>query len=145
MFLHQEMELNTPTQDGAVRTFSPPKRVSPLSHNRALLQVPYLTPQGSVAFRQTRMLLVPDGPGVYLIHDLRGVLYVGRTSNLRRRFHQHYWLTENEFLRLALRQRFGMVEFSWWIVDAERNRACLEAGLITWLCPPCNRLMPRRS
>lgn len=127
-----------------MRASIPPKRVSPLSHNRALLDVPYLTPQGSIPFRFTRTLLVPDRAGVYLIHDLRGALYVGKTTDLRRRFCEHYWLTENELLRMALRQRFGVVQFSWWTIEADPERAGLEAGLVAWLRPPCNRVMPRQ-
>jgi excinuclease UvrABC nuclease subunit len=126
-----------------VRTVPQPKPVSPLSHNRALLEVRYLTPQSSIPFRQTRSLLIPDRPGVYLIHDLRGVLYAGKTRDLRRRFYEHYWLTDNELLRLALRQRFGAVHFSWWLVEGDADRAGLEAGLVAWLRPPCNRVIPR--
>lgn len=32
---------------------------------------------------------VPETAGVYLIHDLRGTLYVGKSINLRKRFEQH--------------------------------------------------------
>lgn len=128
-----------------VRTFSQRKRFSPLAHNRAILTVSYPKPQGSIAFRQTRALLIPDRPGVYLIHDLRGSLYVGRTRDLRRRFYEHYWLTDNELLRLALRQRFGAVQFSWWVIEGVVDRAGLEGSLIAGLRPPCNRVMPRHN
>jgi excinuclease UvrABC nuclease subunit len=126
-----------------VRPFLQAKPSSSLAHNRALLEVQHLKPQSSVAFRHTRTLLIPDRPGVYLIHDLRGVLYVGKTRNLRRRFLEHYWLSDNELLRLALRQSFGAVQFSWWAIEGGVERARLEARLIAWLRPPCNRVMPR--
>jgi predicted GIY-YIG superfamily endonuclease len=97
---------------------------------------------GSVAFRHTRHMLVPEQPGVYLIHDLRGVLYVGRSVNLYRRFDQHYWLTDNRLLSLAMRQSFGEMTFSWVLVEDEAERANLESRLISWLRPACNRLVP---
>jgi len=108
-----------------------------------LLSVPVeMEVSGSTAFRHTRQIYVPEKGGVYLIHDLRGVLYVGRTQNLYRRFDQHYWLTGNEFLSLAMRQSFGELTFSWVIANNDRERANLESHLITWLRPVCNRLIP---
>lgn len=97
---------------------------------------------GSTAFRHTRQIYVPKEGGVYLIHDLRGVLYVGRTCDLYRRFHEHYWLTDNELPLLALRQSFGELTFSWVIAENEYERADLETRLIAWLRPVCNRLLP---
>jgi hypothetical protein len=76
MFSRRVMEQDATYPRGcAVRTVPQPKRLSPLSHDLPLLQVPFLTPQGSITFRQTRTLLLPDRPGVYLIDDLRGALY----------------------------------------------------------------------
>ena len=80
-----------------------------------------------------------------MIHDLRGVLYIGRTRNLYRRFDEHYWFTDNELLSLAMRQSFGELTFSWLIAEDERERADLEHRLIAWLRPACNRLLPRTS
>jgi excinuclease UvrABC nuclease subunit len=90
-------------------------------------------------------MLVPRRPGVYLLHDLRGVLYVGSTRNLYRRFHQHYWLTANDLIALAMRQPFGELTFSWFLVADDTQRAALERVLIGWLQPPCNRVIPINS
>lgn len=110
---------------------------------QALLHMPVdIELSGSTAFRHTRHIYVPKRAGVYLIHDLRGVLYVGRTRDLYRRFDEHYWLTDNELLSLAMRQSFGELTFSWVIAEDERERADLEHRLIAWLRPACNRLLP---
>src|SRR5262245_13955745 len=104
-----------------------------------------LQPSGSAVFRHTRQMLVPQRAGVYLLHDLRGVLYVGSTSNLYRRFDQHYWLTKNDLIELAMRQPFGQLTFSWFLVADDDRRAALERLLIGWLQPPCNRVIPANS
>ena len=110
---------------------------------RALLHIPLdVELSGSTAFRHTRHIYVPKKGGVYLIHDLRGVLYVGRSRNLYRRFDEHYWLTDNDLLLLAMRQAFGEITFSWVIAEEERKRMELEHRLIAWLRPACNRLLP---
>ena len=110
---------------------------------QALLHVPPdIELDGSTAFRHTRHVYVPKKGGVYLIHDLRGVLYVGRTCNLYRRFDEHYWFTDNELLSLAMRQSFGEFTFSWILADSEQDRINLECRLVVWLRPACNRLLP---
>ena len=110
---------------------------------QALLHMPLdVELSGSTAFRHTRHIYVPKKGGVYLIHDLRGVLYVGRSRDLYRRFDEHYWLTDNELLSLAMRQPFGEITFSWVIAEEERKRAELEHHLTAWLRPTCNRLLP---
>jgi excinuclease UvrABC nuclease subunit len=90
-------------------------------------------------------MLVPRRPGVYLPHDLRGALYIGSTGNLYRRFHQHYWLTANNLIELAMRRPFGELTFSWFLVADGSQRAVLERLLIGWLQPPCNRVLPVNS
>lgn|SRR5574337_1836658 len=97
---------------------------------------------GSAAFRHTRQMLVPRRAGVYLLYDLRGVLYVGTTRNLYRRFDQHYWLTANELIEVAMQHPFGDLTFGWILVADDRQRAELERLLISWLRPPCNRRIP---
>src|SRR5688572_5650150 len=94
---------------------------------------------GSAPFRQGRDLLVPARGGVYLLHDLRGLLYVGRTSDLRRRFAQHYWLASNPYLKLAVERAAGELLYSWVFSDGA-DRESLEIQLITAYQPPCNRL-----
>jgi excinuclease UvrABC nuclease subunit len=72
---------------------------------------------------------------VYLIRDLRGLLYVGRSENLRQRFFQHLDNSHNELLRLAIARPWGEARFAWIRVEAP---APLEARLIAHLLPICN-------
>lgn len=105
-----------------------------------ILTVPPLPPiHGSTGFRQGREVYVPSKGGVYFIHDLRGILYIGKTVDLRRRFAQHYWDRENPFLALAMEHPVGDVTFSWTLTPSP-DRDTLEAHLIAAYQPPCNRL-----
>lgn len=114
--------------------------------NRDVIRLPSEarpTLDGAVPFRRSSDILVPTGAGVYLIHDLRGVLYVGQTEMLQRRFLEHYWLTDNQLLKLALRHSFGVPKFSWALRASRQDRARLESRLVLALNPPCNRVIPR--
>lgn len=107
-----------------------------------LLTGPFdLALDGTVSFTHTREWLVPEQMGVYLIHDLRGVLYVGRTNDLRRRFAEHYWVCGNQLLRLALRSPVGVLMFSWSQHPDEITCAAAERRLIARFQPVCNRLL----
>jgi len=97
---------------------------------------------GTVPFRRTSDLLVPDRSGVYILHDLRGALYVGRTCSLRRRFQEHELQPSNPLIAKARQHAVGPLSFSWIALgDAKRLRA-VEAELVQALDPPCNRCIP---
>ena len=51
--------------------------------------------------RPSHAIALPRSGGVYLIHDLRGCLYIGRSDCLKQRFHTHYELSHNRRLRAA--------------------------------------------
>ncbi len=104
---------------------------------------------GEVAWGRAFAIGVPLGPGVYMIFDLRGVLYVGKTRALRRRFEEHYRESHNPALRLALKNSFGATRFTWIKVEipdqATKDEAALlldevEQSLIASLRPLCNVL-----
>jgi predicted GIY-YIG superfamily endonuclease len=97
------------------------------------------SPDGSVEMVLTREFMIPQNEGVYLIHDLRGVLYVGLSRNLRQRFIQHDRLRRNRLLRLAMNRPVGVMKFSWRLVADDDERAELERRLIAILQPVCNR------
>ncbi len=97
------------------------------------------SPDGSVEMVLAREVLIPDDAGVYMIHDLRGVLYVGQSRQLRQRFSQHDRLRRNRLLHLAMSRPFGAMKFSWRIVADEEDRSALERELIAILQPVCNR------
>jgi predicted GIY-YIG superfamily endonuclease len=97
------------------------------------------SPDGSAELVIAREFLVPDDAGVYLIHDLRGVLYVGQSRHLRQRFVQHDRLRRNRLLRLAMSRPVGVMKFSWRLVADEDARSAFERELIAVLQPVCNR------
>jgi predicted GIY-YIG superfamily endonuclease len=98
---------------------------------------------GTVPFRRSSDMLVPAVPGVYIIHDLRGALYVGRTCSLLRRFQEHELQPTNPLIAKARRNAVGPLMFSWIeLADAKRRQA-VEAELVQALDPPCNRCTPR--
>lgn len=107
----------------------------PASRRRLACQPLALTIDGDVPYLQGWASGVPPDPGVYLIRDMRGLLYVGRSNNLRSRFHQHLEFSHNELLRLALGSTWGQARFAW-IVDPEPKQ--LEERLIHLLMPICN-------
>lgn len=99
---------------------------------------------GAVPFVPGWVLRVPHRPGVYLIHDLRGPLYVGLTEDLNERFHQHYWDSHNRRLAQALAHPFGEIQFTWFLTKPH-EQAPLERELIRALQPLCNDLMYRHD
>ena len=101
-----------------------------------------VTLAGPVPLRRIQSFLVPSTPGVYVIHDLRGVLYAGRSGNLRRRFGEHAEATQNELVHKARQSPFGVLAFSWTVEHDPKTRAQLERSLVEWLRPACNRVTP---
>jgi predicted GIY-YIG superfamily endonuclease len=97
------------------------------------------SPDGTVELVLTSEFMVPDDAGVYLIHDLRGVLYVGQSRKLRQRFVQHDRLRRNRLLHLAMSRPVGIMRFSWRLVADEEERSAFERELIASLQPVCNR------
>ncbi len=105
------------------------------SRRRLIHDPPDLRLDHDVPYQRGWALAVPHDAGVYLIHDLRGVLYVGQASDLRRRFDQHMEMSHNSKLVKALARPVGDLRFAW-ILD-ERPSA-LEQSLIRAFQPLCN-------
>ena len=82
---------------------------------------------------------VPNREGVYLFHDLRGVLYVGRSSRLRQRFLQHLDEGQNTWLSAALNFPVDQLRFSWILTDSGESEE-LERRLVRTFRPLCNRI-----
>ena len=97
---------------------------------------------GTVPFRRASDLLVPDRSGVYILHDLRGALYVGRTCSLRRRFQEHEVEPSNPLIAQARQHAVGPLLFSWIALADAKRRQAVEAELVQALEPPCNRCAP---
>lgn len=117
----------------------PRRRSTP--HPRLTLQLK-IQLDGSVPFRRTSDVLVPRSGGVYMLHDLRGALYVGRTIDLLRRFEEHESLPSNPLIAMARRSAVGALYFSWISLSDAKRRRAVESELIRALDPPCNRCTP---
>jgi excinuclease UvrABC nuclease subunit len=100
---------------------------------------PLIKVNKTIAFDMSFNLLVPDMPGVYFIHDLRGILYIGRTDNLRRRLNEHYWKKSNPRLKKAIANPVGKLQVSW-ILSQYPEQNFLEKKFIKIFRPPCNRI-----
>jgi len=110
-------------------------------HDRLSLDIKIVL-DGTVPFRRTSDVLVPTRAGVYIIHDLRGALYVGRTCSLLRRFQEHELQPTNPLIAKARRNAVGPLLFSWIALDDVKRRQAVEAELVQALDPPCNRCTP---
>jgi hypothetical protein len=99
---------------------------------------PWFRLDGTIPFRQACALSVPEDPGLYLIHDLRGILYVGRTRDLLRQFWDHYWAEGNPLLLAAAATALGDLNFSWQQVTYPRQIP-YEQELIRAFAPLCHR------
>lgn len=110
-----------------------------LSKRFRLFQPFQMPPHKSVPFALSYALEIPCRGGVYLIADLRGVLYVGRTDDLRRRFKQHFHGTsDNPYLWQATQYPVGHLRLLWSECYGDRQVE-LEKILIREFQPPCNR------
>lgn len=105
-----------------------------------LFDPPDIAADGEVLLRAGWMLCIPAQPGVYLISDIRGPLYVGRTSNLRDRCGQHLAYSHNPLVRTVIEHPVGSLKFSW-LLAPESEIPALEADLIDRLQPLCNQTM----
>ncbi|WP_084245194.1 GIY-YIG nuclease family protein [Planomicrobium okeanokoites] len=105
----------------------------------ALINEPPRIPiESTVAFKMGNAFRVPEVAGVYFFHDLRGIIYVGRTENLNKRFKEHYWKQKNEILLKAISNPIGIMNFSWKLCEFP-EQVTVERNLIRSLKPPCNR------
>ena len=105
------------------------------ARQRLIYDPPDVDLDNDVTYNRGWALLVPHEAGVYLIRDLRGCLYVGKTCDLRRRFDQHLELSHNPKLVRALAHPVGDLRFGW-ILNEEPD--LLEQSLIRSLQPLCN-------
>ena len=92
----------------------------------------------SIPYSDSWSRIVPTAGGIYLIHDLRGVLYIGRTNNIKRRFTEHLSGSSNYILNRAMITRAGTLFFSWNLSELPEQRN-LETLLIKQFNPVCNR------
>lgn len=99
-----------------------------------------LTLDGELPFSRHHLIGVPATAGVYVIRDLTGPLYVGRTCNLRQRCAQHIESTHNVDLAEAVLDSVGPVFFGWIAVRPDLVVRA-EQRLIALLRPRCNKTL----
>lgn len=127
-----------------LKTFRAPRQralTAQQRHERLSLGIKVVL-DGTVPFRRSSDLLVSSAAGVYIMHDLRGALYVGRTCALRRRFQEHELQPTNPLITKARRNAVGPLMFSWIALEDAKRRQAVEAELVQALDPPCNRCTP---
>jgi predicted GIY-YIG superfamily endonuclease len=112
--MRKEVEVATQTKTKAFVVEDPAKWCIDVIHNPPMLRL-----DGTVSYVDGWALLVPAGSGVYFIHDLRGVIYIGRTHNLNVRFGQHVWCSHNRGLTAALKHAVGQMQFFWLTCEEE--------------------------
>ena len=84
---------------------------------------------------------IPTKPGVYFFHDLRGILYLGETSNLRRRFLEHLKKETNPKLADLSKNPWGKFSYSWIKKNNKREAEHFESKYLKMFEPICNELL----
>ena len=101
-----------------------------------------------VSFEQGLEVLVPKRAGVYIIvavHRYHGLpaslryIYIGKSTNLRRRYREHANLSEPNPGLNRLEGNNENYEF-WWVILAHEQLANIEQSLIRSLMPEANRI-----
>ena len=95
---------------------------------------------GSIGFSIFENIYAPKNSGVYFIHDLRGILYIGKASNIHKRFTQHSWIRKNRVLYKLSQNPFGKFKFSWVNTKNEKIADNLEKKWIRIFKPICNEI-----
>ena len=83
-------------------------------------------------------IYAPKNPGVYFIHDTRGILYIGRTENIYKRFTQHAWVRKNKNLFKLSQNPFGKLKFSWVNFKNIADTKKYESKWVELFLPVCN-------
>lgn len=96
---------------------------------------------GTVTFGLANLVFVPKAAAVYTLHDLRGILYVGRSIDLRRRIWEHVTAEDNHLLRQVYATALPQVEVSW-VLSGYPAQISLERAYIRAFLPVCNRQLP---
>ena len=89
-----------------------------------------------------RLNEAPEACGVYYLHASDGgVLYVGKSLNIRKRIYEHFCDNSSKGQKL----RAGVADFSYAVTGSELAALLIESGEIKRLQPPVNRARRARS
>ena len=87
---------------------------------------------------------IPAKPGVYFFNDLRGILYLGETSDLRRRFLEHLKKEKNPKLSALSKNPWGKLTYSWIKKNNKREAEHFETKYLNMFEPICNELLNKK-
>ena len=94
--------------------------------------------EGSVQYKITRAFALPTNPGVYFIHDFRGILYIGEAQNIKQRFLQHHRKEDNSLLKELTKYPFGDLRFYWLNADTKLKAVKIQKHWIRIFQPSTN-------
>ena len=96
---------------------------------------------GSINFNIYDNIYAPKSIGVYFVHDARGILYIGRSINIYKRFTQHSWIRKNKDLYNLSKNPLGKLKFSWVKTKDEKMAEKLEENWVKMFLPFCNDIL----
>ncbi len=108
------------------------------SQTKLLSGHPVMKDSNTIPMEAREAWRVPSLPGVYLIHQGKVPLYVGRAADLRGRFESHVIGTHNGDLEVAIRR--GGLSFTFWLLFTQRELEEVERQLIRQLMPRFNKI-----
>ena len=133
-FKHNRVSFSSSLAAGTRQQISPRSSTTP----RSSLYYPEF--HGSVRYKTSRAFTLPTNPGVYFIHDFRGILYIGEAKNLRQRFLQHHRNEDNTKLRELVRYPFGELRFYWLDADTKLKAVKIQKKWIRVFQPISNNI-----
>ena len=89
--------------------------------------------------------LISQSPGVYFFHDIKGIHYIGETSNLRSRFISHNKREKNKKLKKAINSAFGEMKFSWVKTSSKMEALIFQKKWIRLFKPKCNEIFYKNN
>ncbi len=85
--------------------------------------------------------LISTGPGVYFFHDLRGIHYIGESTDIKSRFKSHIRREKNKKLIKKINTAFGRMNFSWVKTKSHMQALIFEKKWIRLFKPECNEII----
>lgn len=99
----------------------------------------------SVSINNMCEQLISQTPGVYFFHDIRGIHYIGETSNLRSRFISHNRREKNKKLKKVIGTAFGDMKFSWVKTSSKMEALIFQKKWIRLFKPKCNEILYKNN
>ena len=99
----------------------------------------------SVSINNMCEQLISKSPGVYFFHDIRGIHYIGETSNLRSRFISHNKREKNKKLKKVISTAFGDMKFSWVKTSSKMEALIFQKKWIRLFKPKCNEILYKNN